>query len=163
MQAYKTFKAKPTHIEHQNDDITQAKGVIVDTFLRKMVNVDGIWKLLELLSFDRTKDRELCKDILSGDMNSYSMGAWVEGYQCSICDAEIGKCSHLHPQAPLDFYRFGKELCFRKVVKPVGFETSAVKTPAYVTAVSDILHPINPELRERPRDLGLTRVSVSRS
>jgi hypothetical protein len=46
MQAYKTFKAKPTHVEHENKDITKAKGVILDTFLRKIPGKSGCYVLI---------------------------------------------------------------------------------------------------------------------
>lgn len=160
MQAFKTFKGKPTFVEHANEDVTQAKGVIADTFMRKMVGYNGIWKVLELLTFDRTRDPDLCRDILSGEMNSYSMGAYVDSYLCSYCGAEIGRCSHLHPKKPFDFYRLGDKLVYRKVVNPVGFETSAVKVPAYSVAVDEGLFSMGADLvSERVR--GSKRLQVN--
>lgn len=141
MQAYKTFKGKPVHLEHKNDVPKEAYGVIVDSFLRKMDGYGGgkVWKLLELLAIDRTKYPEMAQRILSGEMNSYSMGAWVTSYSCSICNAAMGKCAHLHPKQPLDFYPIDDKLCFRNVHGIGGFETSIVGTPAYSVAASDRL------------------------
>jgi hypothetical protein len=140
MQAYKTWKGKGTFVEHANEEPLASKGMIVDSFLRPIQGSGGkVWMVVNLLAFDRTKDPDLCRSILKGDMNSYSMGAWVETYTCSYCNAEIGQCAHLHPQEPLDFYMLGDTLVYRKVKKPVGFETSAVATPAYQVAISDVL------------------------
>jgi hypothetical protein len=156
MQAYKTFKGKPTFEEHVNEDYTKAKGVIADVFMRKMPKY-GIWKMLELLTFDRTRDPDLCRDILKGDLNSYSMGAWVDAYTCSYCGAEMGKCGHLHPKSKVDFYQLGDTLVYRKVVNPVGFETSAVRIPAYTVAVDTGVMSLNDadllEPRVRPRSV----------
>lgn len=139
-QAYKTWKGKGTYLEHANSDPLEAKGIILDTFLRPIAGTGNkIYKLIHLLAYDRTKDPDLAKGILKGDYNSYSMGAWVESYTCSYCGAEIGKCPHLHPSEPIDFYMIGDKLVYRNVVNPVGFETSAVAVPAYTQAISDKL------------------------
>lgn len=145
MSYYKTFKGKPTHYEHNNKDHTIAKGVIGDVYMRRLKGFsnDKIWKLVELLMFDRTRDADLCKDILSGKINAYSMGAYVGGYTCSFCGADLGHCSHLHPDKKFDFYMLGNHLVYRRVKKPVGFETSAVGTPAYSVAAQDTVIPIN--------------------
>lgn len=145
MQYYKTFKGKPTHYEHANKDYTIAKGVIADVYLRRL---DGwsenkIYKMVELLMFDRTRDVDLCNDILKGRINAYSMGAYVGGYTCSMCGGLMGTCSHLHPDKKLDFYKLGNHLVYRRVKKPRGFETSAVGTPAYSVAAQDTVIPIN--------------------
>jgi hypothetical protein len=143
--AYKTFAGKPVHIEHANEDPTKAIGVIVDATLRKLDGFAGgkVWKLVELLAIDRSKDKLLASRIVSGDMNCYSMGAWVGGYQCSICNAEMGNCGHLHPREMRDFYEIDGKLCYRKVRDIVGFETSSVQTPAYVSAIQTRLFDHN--------------------
>lgn len=144
MMYYKTFKGKPTHFEHANKDYSIAKGVIGDVYLRRLrgYSNDQIFKMVELLMFDRTRDPDLCKSILKGEVNAYSMGAYVGGYTCSFCGADMGKCDHLHPDRKLDFYRLGNHLVYRRVKKPVGFETSAVGTPAYSVAAQDLVIPI---------------------
>ena len=141
MQAYKTFKGKPVHYEHKNDVPKEAYGVIADAFLRKMDNFGNgkVWKLLELLAIDRTKYPTIAQKILDGEMNSYSMGAWVTNYTCSYCGAALGKCEHLHPKQALDFYEKDGKLVFRNVHGIKGFETSIVATPAYSIAASDSL------------------------
>lgn len=139
MQAYKTWKGQPTHLEHRNSDITKAYGVILDSFLRPMTThgQNKIWKLLHLLAFDRTKHPELTTQIDSGEMNSYSMGAYIDSYTCSYCGADLGKCYHLNPKAQGEFYELEGKLVHKNVRGIKGFETSAVADPAYVSAISD--------------------------
>ncbi len=142
MQAYRTFRGKPVHVEHKNDIPKEARGVIVDSYLRKLDGYGGgkVWKLVELLAIDRTKDPMIASRILSGDLNTYSMGSWVNGgYTCSICGAELGKCVHLNPRNQFDFTEFDGQLAFRNVHDITGFETSIVETPAYISALSDTL------------------------
>lgn len=146
MQAYKTFKGQPTFYNHKNNVLSEAKGVILDSAMHKMQGYGGgkVWKVVELLSFDRTKDSDIVKSILTGELNSYSMGAYVDGYTCSYCGAELGKCSHLNvgPNSAkqVQFYELNGKLVFKNVAGDVsGFETSVVDEPAYVSAVSDVI------------------------
>jgi len=138
-QAYKTWKGKPTHLNHQNEDITKAYGVIADTVLRKLkgFNQNRLWKVLSFLAFDRSKHADTCQAILDGSLNSYSMGAWISNYSCSVCGALIGKCGHLHKNKPGEMYQLNGQLAFRNCIGITGFETSAVEVPAYVSAISD--------------------------
>lgn len=139
--AYKTWRGKPTFLEHDNTDITKAYGVIVDTYMRKMEDFGNgkVWKLLSLLAFDRSKHPDLCNQILSGQMNSYSMGAYVSSYTCSFCGSDLGQCSHLTPKASCELYVLNGKLVFKQVRGVEGFETSAVASPAFTSAISDTL------------------------
>jgi hypothetical protein len=140
-QAYKTWKGKPTHLDHKNEDITKAYGIIADSSLRKLHGFGGgqIWKVLTFLSFDRNKHPDIVARILSGDLNSYSMGAWINTYSCSFCQNEVGTraCSHLSKNKPGEMYQKDNQLVFRNCVGIEGFETSVVETPAYISAISD--------------------------
>lgn len=139
MQSYKTWKGKPTFEEHENQDHTVAKGVILDTHMRKIQGMN-VWRLMKLLAFDRTRDPQLCQEILDRKRNSYSMGAYLDGYTCSICHKEFGTCGHIPPNLkPSDvvFMPQGQNLLFKNVVNPEGFETSSVKTPAFISALND--------------------------
>ena len=142
MLAYQTFKGKPVHIEHDNQDYTKAVGVIVDTSLVPFVGYGGgvLWKLLLLLAIDRSKDPVYAAKVLSGDINSYSMGAWVESYSCGYCGSSAShNCGHINLRRPRDFYVLNNRLVFRSVHGIKGFECSIVADPAYVTAISDKL------------------------
>jgi len=136
-----TYIAGGVIVHNCNEDHTKAYGVIADAFLRKMDHFGNgkVWKLLELLAIDRTKYPTIAQKILDGEMNSYSMGAWVTNYTCSYCGAALGKCEHLHPKQALDFYEKDGKLVFRNVHGIKGFETSIVATPAYSIAASDSL------------------------
>lgn len=144
-QAFKSWRGKPTHHEHDNEDITRAYGVIADSYMRKLAGYgnNGIWKVLLLLSFDRTKHPDVAAEVLSGQRNSYSMGAWVGSYRCSICDSVIGECSHIAKEGHHEMYVLNDELVFRNCVDIEGFECSQVATPAYISAISDVKHELH--------------------
>jgi hypothetical protein len=142
MQAFKTFRGKPTHLEHDNKDITRAKGVILDSFLRPLKGFGNnkYWKLVLLSAFDRTKDPQLTKAILSGEVNSYSIGFYFQSYTCSYCGHKCGlggyatPCEHTAPRKPT--YELNGRLVYRQCGEIEGFENSAVGSPAYVSAIS---------------------------
>jgi hypothetical protein len=143
MQAYKTWKGKPTHYEHQNNDITKAYGVIADSFLKPLKGwAEGrVWKVMLLLAFDRSKHADVAEKIATGEFNSYSMGAWVGSYSCSYCGAEVGKCEHLDKNRPGQMYELNGRMVFRNCHDICGFECSSVGTPAYISAISDhVMH-----------------------
>lgn len=141
-QAFKTFRGKPCHLEHANQDITAAKGIILDVFIRPMRKFGGgkYYKLVELMAYDRTKDPLLVKSILGGENNSYSVGFYFKSYSCSICGATVGKglntkpCQHTFPRRPTYAQPDGK-LAYRMCQDIEGFETSVVANPSYVSAI----------------------------
>lgn len=136
--AFKTFAGKPIFVEHFNKDPKKSRGIIADASLRKMEGYGGgkVWKLMELLAVDRSKDPQLASSVLSGEANAWSMGAWVDGYTCSYCNAELGACSHLHPREARDFYILNGKLVCRLVKGVCGMETSSVAIPAFTTAIN---------------------------
>jgi len=141
--AYKTFKGKPTHLEHDNQDMTKAKGAILDSFVNPLVGYGrGLIKVVLLLSFDRDKDPDLCNDILTGNSNSYSMGAYFNGYKCSLCGRGRGECFHTDPTQALKQHKDGT-LIYRNIHDIQGFECSSVGSPAYISAISDRLLGVN--------------------
>lgn len=140
MQMYKTFKGQPTHEEHNNKDITQAKGVILDCFLRPIGFNSRYYKVVQLLAFDRTKDPELVNQILLRQQNAYSVGFFYSSYACSICGNVVGKGINLtpceHTQLRRGTYRAQDgRLAYRKCRNGKGFECSVVRTPAYVSNI----------------------------
>lgn len=142
MQAFKTFRGKPCHLEHDNKVISRAKGVILDVFLRPLKKFGGgkYYKLVELMAYDRTKDRDLVNDILSGEHNAYSVGFYFKSYSCSVCGAKVGQglngkpCSHTYPRRPT-YKNPQNRLVYRQCQSIVGFETSVVANPSYITAI----------------------------
>lgn len=140
---YQTFKAAPCHIEHRNKNHKIASGVILDSRLRKLENFHGNHaKLILLHAFDRTRDRERCNRILSGELNTYSIGVWYTSYKCSICGAVITgstrtPCTHTRLKQPVYRQPDGR-LVYRECMNLNGFESSSVEDPAFVCAANDI-------------------------
>lgn len=127
-----------------NKDITKAKGVILDVYLKKIHGFNGNHvKLIKLLAIDRTKDVALANSVLNGDVNTYSLGMYFNSYVCSICGNRVTKssgkpCSHTTLRQRTYQMKDGR-LAYRMCEDIQGFETSIVKTPAYVVATSDII------------------------
>jgi hypothetical protein len=136
--AYKTWKFMPTHQEHANRDITKAKGMVLDASLRKMDNVlGGLYKVVLLCAFDRSKDPILANSILTKESTAYSMGALSRDYHCSICHASVSKggCEHaVHGKPAMRIY--DNRLAYLQVSDFKGFELSSVKVPAYSGATN---------------------------
>lgn len=138
MQAYKGFKGCPTFYEHDNEDPLKAHGVIADAYLKNLkgFSQNKVWKLLELLTFDRSKYVDTVKRIIDNDLNTYSMGALVTEYSCSYCGATLGKCDHIKKNR-IDFYEKQGQVVFKNLHGILPIETSAVEVPAYSPAISD--------------------------
>lgn len=146
MPAYKTFKGKGCYEEHQNQIPKNAKGIILDVYLKPLKGFgnDKHFKVVKLLAFDRTKDWKLCDRIASGETNTYSMGLYYDSYTCSICNHTVYRepgrdrpCVHTNLKTKTKL--IGDKLAYRLLHNLVGFETSLVKDPAFVNASSDII------------------------
>ncbi len=134
---YKTWKGKPTYVEHANKDPSKSRGIIVDCVMRPIQNT-SIWKVIKLMAWDRNKDPNLVNNILAKSSNAYSMGANAEDFSCSVCSSLYSKggCEHLAPLgSPPVFKKVGNRLAYYNVINPIGFECSWVNTPAYVSAM----------------------------
>ena len=134
---YRTFVGKPTFRDHKNDNPLQAKGVNLDAVITPVPKY-GVLKIIVLSAFDRTKDQITASAIADKKMNTYSMGAWVEQFRCSICGADANNptCSH--------FRNTGKggltsknELVYQNCFGVEYFEGSLVDSPADLTAVGE--------------------------
>jgi hypothetical protein len=139
MMVYETFRKKPCHIDHSNEDPTKAKGVHVDASMQYVPKYD-IWKINVLTIWDRSKDPQLIKDILSKKRKGYSMGATVSNFICSVCgkidNMDIHSCEHMKPAGGLwgDNKRLAMQLCTGVCY----FETSNLENePADPSAYSE--------------------------
>lgn len=142
---YKTWSGKPCYAEHNHFKVEEAKGIVFDTYMAKLNNAKGnLFKVVALCGFDRTKDYALAQGILTGQRKSYSMGAFVSQYECSICGdlSKRGKlnteCGHVIRGKP-KFYetKYGylpSYLLARVGIE--GFEVSSVTVPAWSSAVT---------------------------
>ena len=144
--AYKTFKGKTTHIEHDygKDIITTSRGVIFDSYIAPLKGYAGSHaKVIILAGFDRSKDPKLTDAILQRKINTYSVGATYSSYVCSIsgesCNSTIqGKQGSRFTKEGLPPYMISNgQIAFRYLVNINGYEISAVSDPAFTTAVSD--------------------------
>lgn len=138
-QAFRGWKGCPSYEEHKNDDCKQARGVVIDSVLRKVKGFKGnIFKVLGLAAFDRNKYPDLAHRLLTRQQTDVSMGAMVEGYRCSLCNALAGGCGHINLRRPRDFYidNATGRLVYRKCVGIQPFELSSVATPAWTVSSS---------------------------
>ena len=132
LPAYKTFKGKPTFVEHKNDVITDAKGVILDTVITPLLGYGkGLLKVVKLLAWDRLKDRELANDIASKRINAYSMGSYFESFDMS--DGSYPSQEKLKQKLIVN----GNKLVYRNIRNITGFECSSVASPAFISAISN--------------------------
>lgn len=136
--AYRTFRGKPVHQDHDNADPTKAKGVIFDA---TMVPFRGRWHVKILKGFDRSKDRKLAEMVERGERMGHSMGALVERTECSLpwCRFEsdgITTCEHIRGGAGKGEIARNNFLIY-ELLKDFNFvESSSVGDPASVTALS---------------------------
>ena len=142
MMVYETFKKKPCHIDHVNEDPAKAKGVHVDASMQYVPKYD-IWKINVLTIWDRSKDPQLIKDILSKKRKGYSMGATVSNFICSVCgkidNMDAHSCEHMRPPGGIwgENKRLGMQLCTGVCY----FETSNLENePADPSAYSEDIY-----------------------
>jgi len=139
---YETFKKKPCHIDHINEDPTKAKGVHVDAGMQYIPKYD-IWKINVLTIWDRSKDPKLVKDILDKKRTGYSMGATVSNFICSICgkidNMDEHSCQHMRP--PGGTWGDEKRLAMQLCTGVCYFETSNLgNEPADPSAYSEDIY-----------------------
>lgn len=149
--AYKTFKGKPTFVEHANNDHRKAHGVIFDAQMRRLDNYAADHaRLFLLLAFDRNHDPRLCADILSGKHNTYSKGTWYKAYTCSICGETFNgrskPCGHINGRTKM---MPDGRIAYRKCHVLEGFECSAVRNPAFICAAPDPSMVLDPRNEDR--------------
>ena len=140
---YKTFKGQPTHVDHKNGILSDAKGVIFDATLRPLPRT-ALYKNILLCAFDRNKDKNLVNDILTKKRTCYSMGANLSDYTCSICEASTlaGGCNHVQYAQTQTLPIIDGKVAYLQVRNMKGFELSSVETPAYLSAQTDNFWPL---------------------
>ena len=138
--AYATWRRKACHVEHANSDHTRAKGLIFDASMRRAPEyAGGLHRVVLLAGWDRSRDPALASRIAAG-RTGFSMGSWVERYQCSVCTANLKQtsCDHFYrDMRPRMAVTAKNQLVYRVARGVTGFELSAVQTPAYRAAVAE--------------------------
>jgi hypothetical protein len=149
-QSYKAWSGCPLHYEHRNEIHEDAYGIILDTAMRpiKGYGKGKLWKVMGLIGVDRTKHPEMARRVMEGDINTYSMGALVDSFSCSYCGSPVTKkssCGHVNLNRDIDWNEVRswdnkRHIAFRNAhgIQPI--ETSLVESPAWTTALSDVIH-----------------------
>lgn len=136
---YQTFIGKPTHEEHANTDVTKAKGVHFDAQMEQDP-ATGLWRIVVLAGWDRTKDKKLAEDILAGRRTGFSMGAFVDYTRCSHpeCQATSATghiaCTHHKNGSMKGSITPDGYLVYERCAGVNYIETSAVGDPAQYDA-----------------------------
>jgi hypothetical protein len=140
-KSYRTFVGRPIYVEHNNSDPERARGVILDAVYRESKLASGITdaSVYCLMEVDAQSFPKLANAIMEGQLNAVSMGADVEGTQCSACGKYASKpaeyCTHI-PRLKgrnVTVYKQGKRidsLVYESCIKPNFFELSFVFEPA---------------------------------
>lgn len=147
--AYKAWTGCPVHLEHANEIHTDAYGVILDASLHKVSGYGSgkLWKVMGLLAIDKNKYPDMATKIARGEINTYSMGAYVDYFTCSYCGTEMSKdrhCNHISPKNDVNWKEFtdydgSKHVAFANAHGIAPIETSIVASPAWTTALSDTI------------------------
>jgi len=132
-----SYVAYGVAVHNCNKDYNKdSKGIILGTFLKPIRNAKGnLHKVVSLLAFDRTRDSLLANQILTRQRTAYSMGAMCSYYTCSICGARHPEspCNHVSLRRPA-FAVYDGNLAYLNARNFIGFETSSVISPAYLSA-----------------------------
>jgi len=140
-KSYKTFVGRPIYVEHNNSDPDRARGVILDALYKEAKLASGVIdaSVYCLMEVDSVTFPKLAKAIMDGKLNAVSMGADVDGTQCSACGKYASKPSEYCVHIPrmkgrtVTVYKEGKRsesLVFESCIKPNFFELSFVFDPA---------------------------------
>jgi hypothetical protein len=146
--AYETWTRSPVFYEHANEDHTKALGVIFDTTMRHAPEFAGdvLFRVNALCGVDRTRAPMLANRVLTGNLKTWSMGASVAQYQCSICGHKPTKTSRRCEHMSLDNRQMrtfvgasGRppKLAHYTCAGIRGFETSMVEIPAWASAQNE--------------------------
>jgi hypothetical protein len=148
--AYKAWTGAPVHYEHDNKDHTKAYGVIFDTALTRIQGYNGgvFWKVMGLAAIDKNKYPEIAQRVLTGDLDTYSMGCLADTLCCSICGAVVHgakkkylNCAHVTHSEDINFrvwnHAGNRRLAYLNAYGLSPIELSIVEDPAWVVALSD--------------------------
>lgn len=94
---YQTFRNDPLHVEHVANDPKAARGFLPDVYYIQDNPED--MHVIAIAAIDTTKDAPLAEGILSGDIDSFSMGCICDNVKCSYCNhvasSDNDLCDHL--------------------------------------------------------------------
>lgn len=100
-KGYRTFIGRPVYVNHDNDDPTKARGVIIDAVLHEDETPQGLpdtW-VEGLMEIDAVTYPMLAEALLNGDIERTSMGVNIEYSICSFCgnkaETPLEYCRHV--------------------------------------------------------------------
>jgi hypothetical protein len=145
--AYKAWAGCPVCYEHDNENLEEAYGVILDTSFHKVQGYGNgkLWKVMGLLAIDKNKNPDIAQKILNGEINTYSMGALVDSFTCGFCGTECSSqycCQHITSIKDVN-WRLHKDwdgsqhLSFLNAHSLQPIECSIVSDPAWAPALSN--------------------------
>lgn len=129
-KSYKTFVGKAVFVDHDNENVERARGIILDA----VYNERG--QFVELLkAIDKKAYPELARAIEMSYVNATSMGCRVEYSICSICQnkayTEDEFCDHVKNYKGMTYNGLP---VWEDNINPVFFEDSLVTQPADMAA-----------------------------
>lgn len=142
---YQTFIGRPMCKDHNNKNLKESQGIIIDSSISPVPHYKLI-KVMLLALIDRTKC-ELVSEIMKYG-GAYSMGAVAGCFQCSICSGVLGPgvdrtCTCYHTDyTNLSSYGgiYNGRLHYITALDPIFGECSVLSTaPADVSAVGDVI------------------------
>lgn len=144
---YKAWTGCPVHLEHDNEVHERAYGVILDTSFEKVTGYGGgkLWKVMGLLAIDKNKYPDIAQKVLMKEINTYSMGALVDYFQCGYCGTECSAshvCPHISSVKNVNWgvhkdYDGQSHMSFLNAYGISPIECSIVADPAWAPALSD--------------------------
>jgi hypothetical protein len=146
-QVYKAWTGCPVHYEHKNEIHTDALGVIFDTSLR-LVRTHGNGKLYMvhgLIGVDKKKYPKHASRLMSGDLNTGSMGALADAFTCAVCGKEAKEetfmnCNHISSTSKVNWGIVNHEgldkLAFLWAHSLSPIEYSLVESPAWTQCMA---------------------------
>ena len=141
---YQTFIGRPICREHNNKNLKESQGIIVDASIVPVPSYKVV-KVMLLALIDRTKCSEI-NTILRGKA-SYSMGCLNGSFTCSYCFKTLGPevqrtCTCYHTDyTNMSSYGgiYNGRLHFLYANNPIYGECSLVNAPADISAVGDMI------------------------
>ena len=122
-KALPTYPGCGFYIEHKEDSVEDAKGIILDAFAD-----DEQEYVTCLCAIDKKAFPEFCQQLLDGTYNQVSMSCLANECECSECHNIAHSfdelCQHMNPNMPItfmkgkqndkgeDIYEINRDLCF---------------------------------------------------
>lgn len=105
-QVFETFRNDPLHVEHLADNPKTARGYLPD--VHYVIADKNDKHVLTVVGMDVTKDPPLAEGLLSGAVDSFSMGCICDAVRCKKCgkvahsDRDLCDCLRWYKMATID-------------------------------------------------------------